>query len=125
LKYPFVVDLLHKKKRENADLSEDSKSTVIERIKQLHRERMDEPIEKWQIGHLDPTIEDSSPMNLAWQPPIQSKYRDRFKWDRDFIKMWPTANELIPKFGQYYTESERREIYAHLKGVFEPHLCVD
>ena len=77
------------------------------------------PNEEWQIGHLDPTINDASEKNLAYQPPIQGKYRDRFKFDAFFLKMWPTASELVPKINEFYTEKEQKMIYEALKQKFE------
>ena len=80
---------------------------------------LDIPNDDWQIGHLDPTIDDASEKNLAYQPPIQGKYRNRFKWDALFHKMWPTAAELAPKFDSYYTEKEQRMLYESLKQKFQ------
>ena len=79
----------------------------------------DIPNNEWQIGHLDPTIDDSSEKNLAYQPPIQGKYIDRFKFDSFFIKMWPTCNELLSKINYYYTENEQKILYDKLKEKFD------
>ena len=57
--------------------------------------------------------------NLAFQAPIQGKYRDRFKFDKFFVKMWPTVNELVPKLDEYYTNNEQRILYNELKIKFE------
>ncbi len=77
------------------------------------------PNDEWQIGHLDPTIPDASENNLAYQPPIQSKYRNSFKWDFMFFKMWPTADEWIPKMDKYHTETEQKKMLVALKAKFE------
>lgn len=121
--YPFVVDLTHQKKRENINIEED-RDICIDSIKKFWRENLTEvPNSNWQIGHLDPTIEDNSEQNLTFQPPLQARYRDRFKWCPLFLKMWPTTAELIPKFNFYYTENEQRSMYAYLRSKFEQPVC--
>ena len=119
LEYPFVLDTTDLDKRKGAAISGD-KDTQVNTVKDWWRKNLiDVPNSEWQIGHLDPTIDDASEKNLAFQPPIQARYRDRYKWDENFQKMWPTAEvELIPKFDQYYTEKEQRAIYEALKLKF-------
>jgi hypothetical protein len=120
LQYPFEADTTDLDKRNGAHISGD-RDTAINAIKaQFQKNIIDPPNELWQLGHLDPTIPDSSEKNLAWQPPIQGKFRDRFKWCPLFQRMWPTAKELIPKFNEYYTEAERKDMLAALKKEFEP-----
>jgi len=121
LKYPFEADKVDIDKRKDANISGD-RNLYINAIKEWYRENViDVPNEKWQVGHLDPTIGDSSEKNLAYQPPIQGKYRDRFKFCKSFIKMWPTAKELINKnkIDIYYTEAEQKTLYEALKMKFE------
>ncbi len=119
LEYPFDLDTTDLDKRKGAAISGD-KDTQVNALKDWWRKNLiDAPNSEWQIGHLDPTIDDASEKNLAFQPPIQGRYRDRFKFDKTFLKMWPTAEvELIPKFNKYYTEKERRAIYEALKLEF-------
>jgi hypothetical protein len=74
---------------------------------------------------LDPTIADASEANLALQPPIQGKTRNRFKWDPLFRKMWPTGKELISKMDEYYTKEEQQIILDYLskaENLGSPHL---
>ena len=119
LQYPFESDKIDIDKRKGVAIGGD-RDTLINQIKSWWKKNLIEvPNEEWQIGHLDPTIGDASEKNLAYQPPIQGKYRNRFKWDVLFHKMWPTTSELIPKFNEYYTEKEQREIYEALKQKFE------
>ena len=121
LKYPFEADKVDIDKRKDANISGD-RNLYINAVKEWHRENViDVPNEKWQVGHLDPTIGDSSEKNLAYQPPIQGKYRDRFKFCKSFIKMWPTAKELVNKnkISIYYTEEEQKILYEALKKKFE------
>lgn len=119
LKYPFECDTTHLDKRKGAIIQGD-KDTSVNTIKQWWRKNLiDIPNEEWQIGHLDPTIDDASEKNLAYQPPLQGKYRDRFKWDKYFHKMWPTATELLSKLNHYYTEAEQQLIYQALQKKFK------
>ena len=119
LQYPFVVNTTHIHKRAGAKIS-GNRDEQIDAVKQFWRDNLvDVPNTDWQIGHLDPTIPDAGEANLAFQPPLQARYRDRFKWDRVFHTMWPTAErELIPNFDQYYTEAEQLLIFNALKNKF-------
>jgi hypothetical protein len=119
LQYPFVLNETDIKKRDGAVITGD-RNEQINAIKQWWRDNLvDVPNDAWQIGHLDPTIPDASQTNLAFQPPLQARYRNRFKWDRLFHIMWPTAqHELIPHIDSYYTEDEQRLIYEKLREKF-------
>jgi len=91
LQYPFEIDTTDLDKRKGATISGD-KDTQVDAVKDWWRKNLiDVPNSEWQIGHLDPTIDDASEQNLAFQPPIQGRYRDRYKFDEKFLKMWPTA----------------------------------
>lgn len=120
LQYPFVCDTTDIDKRKGAAISGD-KDAAINTIKDWFKKNVvDVPNKEWQIGHLDPTTGDASEKNLAYQPPIQGKYRDRYKFDACFLKMWPTAEkELIPNIDKYYTDKEQRLLYEALKKKFE------
>jgi hypothetical protein len=120
LQYPFELDTTDLDKRKGVSISGD-RNTIINTIKHWWREKLtDVPNDEWHIGHLDPTINDATEKNLAYQPPIQGTYRDSFKFDSFFNKMWPTAEkELIPNMNEYYTEKEQRMIYEALKQKFE------
>lgn len=117
--YPFESDKINIDKRKGVCINGD-KNFYINTIKEWWKKNLiDIPNNEWQIGHLDPTIDDSSEKNLAYQPPIQGKYRDRFKFDPFFIKMWPTCNELLSKINYYYTENEQKILYDKLKEKFD------
>jgi hypothetical protein len=91
VEYPFEVVKTHIQKRKDAAIS-GNRDEKIEVVKNFWRENLvDVPNELWQEGHLDPTIPDASENNLAFQPPLQARYRDRFKWDQFFHTMWTTA----------------------------------
>lgn len=120
VEYPFVVVKTHIQKRKDAAIS-GNRDEKIEVVKNFWRENLvDVPNELWQEGHLDPTIPDASENNLAFQPPLQARYRDRFKWDPFFHTMWPTVErELIPNIDKYYTEEEQKKLYNYLKTKFD------
>ena len=118
LEYPFNCDTTDLDKRKGISITGD-RDNYINIIKKWWKNNLiDIPNNEWQIGHLDPTIDDSSENNLAYQPPIQGKYRDRFKFDKYFLKMWPTVNELVPKLDIYYTDNEQKILYNELKKKF-------
>ena len=80
--YPFVYYGLHVNKRLNFShhLDYNQKTTQIETTKQFLLDNyINIENEKWQIGHRDPSGNNSKE-NLVYQPPIQGKYRDRFKY---------------------------------------------
>lgn len=119
VQFPFEPDTTDLDKRKGISIH-GNRDTTINSIKNYWKKiLLDVPNQEWQIGHLDPTIDDASEKNLAYQPPIQGKYRNRFKFDEWFLKMWPTAQELAPKFDIYYTEIEQRILYESLKKKFE------
>ena len=121
LEYPFVLDTTDLDKRKGAAISGDKDAQVNVTKDWWRKNLIDVPNSEWQIGHLDPTIADASEKNLAFQPPIQARYRDRYKWDKYFQKMWPTAEvELIPNFDEYYTEKEQCAIREHLNQKMWP-----
>jgi hypothetical protein len=119
LEYPFILNNIDIKKRDGAVIT-GNRDEQINAVKQWWRDNLvDVPNRDWQIGHLDPTIPDATKANLAFQPPLQARYRNKFKWDPIFHTMWPTAeHELIPHFDRYYTEEEQRLIYEKLKEKF-------
>ena len=120
LHYPFESDTTDIDKRKGVSIRGDKDETITIIKEWWKKNLVDVPNEAWQIGHLDPTIDDSSEKNLAFQPPIQGKYRDRFKFDSFFLKMWPTTKELLPHMDDYYTQTEQRAMYELLKQKFEP-----
>ncbi len=121
LEYPFICDLTDITKRIGCKIGGD-RNEKIDAVKQYWRDILTEvPNDDWQIGHLDPTIADASEANLAFQPPIQGKYRDRFKWDPLFQRMWPTGKEVISKMDEYYTKEEQEMIFHFLgKNLITP-----
>jgi len=113
--YPFRVDTMDIIKRKGAKISGD-RDAQIDAIKNWWRENLiNIPNSEWQQGHLDPTIPDASAANLAWQPKLQARYRNRFKWDQWFHRMWPTGTELVDNLDKYYTEQEQKMLLETLK----------
>lgn len=119
LQYPFESDMIDIDKRKNVSISGD-RDDIINSIKAYHKKNItDVPNDEWHIGHLDPTIGDASEKNLAYQPPIQARFRDRFKFDPLFFKMWPTASELLRNPHEYYTDEEQKAIFEAGKAKYE------
>jgi hypothetical protein len=117
LVYPFEADMTDIHKRQDCKIDGD-KNTLIDIIKHYWRTNLTEvPNDQWQMGHLDPTVTDGP---LAWQPPLQHAYRNRFKWDDMFQRMWPTADEWISKMDKYHTEAEQRKMLEALNKKFGP-----
>jgi hypothetical protein len=115
LVYPFEADKVDIIKRKGCKISGD-KDEKINAVKDFWRTILvDVPNEQWQEGHLDPTTPDSSEANLAWQPPIQARYRDRFKWDQYFMKMWPTGKEAAKNLDKFWTKEEQQNLLNALK----------
>jgi hypothetical protein len=114
LVYPYECDSIDIDKRKGCSITGD-KNEEVNKIKNWFKKYIvDVPNDDWQIGHLDPTIADASEKNLAYQPPIQAKYRNRFKWDSMFHRMWPTAQELTSKWDEYYTSDEQKKLLESL-----------
>ena len=112
--FPFVCDLTDIHKRIGCKIGGD-RDEKINAIKQYWRDILvDVPNDEWQVGHLDPTIADASEANLAFQPPVQGRFRDRFKWDPLFQRMWPTGKELVQKMDEFYSKEEQAELFIHL-----------
>ena len=119
LVFPFECDMTDVDKRKGCSIKGD-RNAIIDMIKKWWKDNLvDVPNDEWQLGHLDPTIADASEKNLAYQPPIQGKYRDRFKWDVIFQRMWPTGKEWISKMDVYHTESEQKDMLVALKAKWE------
>lgn len=116
LKTPLECDTTDLEKRQGVHVH---RNYIINRIKDWWKKHLiDIPNDEWHIGHLDPTMNDALEKNIGYQLPIQAKYRNRFKFDDFFLKMWPTASELIPKMDNFYTNQEQRMIYEALRNKF-------
>lgn len=61
----------------------------IHKIKEICDTIICVPIEQWQIGHLiaNPPKDANDSDNLYYQPPIQSRYRDNYIFNREFKKI--------------------------------------
>jgi hypothetical protein len=119
LQYPYIADTTHIDKRNGAKIS-GPKDTIIDQIKMWWRTNLtDVPNDKWQVGHLDPTVPDATETNLAWQPPLQHSYRNRFKWDSYFHRMWPTGEELKKHWDTYYTKEEQKDLLLSLQSKLQ------
>jgi hypothetical protein len=115
--YPFEYIALHVKKRSKLVIS-GSKEDKVDYIKDwIKTNYIDVPFEKWEIGHKDPNSEDNSEANLVYQPPIQGRFRDRFKFDEYGLIRYPTVKELKNNTHIYYNDDELRDLRDHLLGM--------
>ena len=116
LAYPFQFNMTDVQKRTPTNIAiPGDRNAQIDSIKNWWKAKLiDVPNDEWQVGHLDPTREDGP---VAYQPPQQGKYKDRFKFDELFHKMWPTAKELISKPEDYYTKKELKQLLDALKAM--------
>jgi hypothetical protein len=107
--FPFQYVSLHVNKRKISKIG-GNKDEKINNIKDFIKiNYIDVPNELWQAGHKDPNKEDSDEDNLVYQPPIQGKYRDRFKYDDMGLLRIPTITELFNNFDKYYPNKEEKE----------------
>ena len=93
--YPFELSNKHKmRKNFKFDGTEQQKNSEIDKIKStILNDYINVPNNKWQLGHKNPDSIDNTNKNLVLQPPIQSKYRDKYIFLDSITKM-PTPKTL-------------------------------
>lgn len=112
--YPFEYFPLHVMKRKNVKITGD-KDEMINATKEFIKVNyLDIPNNLWQVGHKDPNNMETT-NNLVYQPPIQGKYRDRYKFDNLGLTKYPTIAELNINMQKYYTIEEEAELYHILE----------
>lgn len=112
--YPFEYDSLKVEQRKNNKILGDRNEQIDLIKKFIKTNYLDVPNEKWQVGHKDPTKADNT-NNLIYQPPIQGKYRDRYKFDNMGLTKTPTVKELSKNINKYYTKKEQEELLLLLQ----------
>jgi hypothetical protein len=118
--YPFEYFPLHINKRKNVKIVGD-RDEAINTIKQFVQENyIDVPNDKWQIGHKDPS-KPTAENNVIYQPPIQGKYRDRYKFDDLGLTKYPTVSELLKNLDKYYSVEEQQELFDALSKKYIKH----
>lgn len=116
--YPFEYFSLHIMKRKNVKIPGD-KNEKIDAIKEFIKlNYIDVPNDKWQVGHKDPNKTDNT-NNLIYQPPIQGKYRDRFKFDDMGLTKIPTVTEMSNNIDKYYSKDEQEELLILLQKLLK------
>tara|TARA_B100001093_G_C26799879_1_gene1002875 strand:+ start:1142 stop:1801 length:660 start_codon:yes stop_codon:yes gene_type:complete len=74
--------------------TEEQKNQEINKIKSnIQHDYIDVPNNQWQLGHKNPDSTDNTSVNLVLQPPIQSKYRDKYIF-LDTLTKIPTPKTL-------------------------------
>lgn len=93
--YPYQISNKHiMRKNFKFDGTIQQKYDEIKKIKStIQNDYIDQPNEKWQLGHKNPNLTDNSVNNLVLQPPIQSKYRDDYIFIDTLTKI-PTPKKL-------------------------------
>jgi hypothetical protein len=93
--YPYQISNKHiMRKNFKFDGTIQQKYDEIKKIKStIQNDYIDQPNEKWQLGHKNPNLTDNSVNNLVVQPPIQSKYRDDYIFIDTLTKI-PTPKKL-------------------------------
>lgn len=105
--FPFVFVDIHIKKRKLPKL--ENRDDRINFIKEyIIYNYINIPNDKWEIGHMDPNNPNITEENLVYQPPIQGKFRDRFKFDNIGLIKYPTPQELENNFDKYYSIEEQK-----------------
>lgn len=116
--YPFEYIALHIEKNKNRKITGD-RNEQINLIKRFVKTNyLDVPNDKWQVGHKDPNKTDNT-NNLVYQPPIQGKYRDRFKFDDMGLIKIPTVTEISNNVDQYYSKNEQEELLVLLQKLLK------
>jgi len=93
--YPYSLSNKHKmRKKFKFSGTEKEKNDEIDKIKSTIKiDYIDVPNSLWQLGHKNPGSTNNSNDNLILQPPIQSKYRDKYIFI-DTLTKFPTPNKL-------------------------------
>lgn len=116
--YPFSYVDIHIKKRKIKKTG--NKDEQIDLIKEwISKNYLEVPNNKWELGHMDPNNPNPSENDIVYQPPIQGRYRDRFKYDKLGLTKYPTPQELDENFDKYYSEEEQKKLYQILKKKFD------
>lgn len=123
--YPFEYYGLHINKRQNfahqsSDIDRDREKQINLTKEYLLFNYINVPPEQWQCGHRDPSGSNSQ-TNLVYQPPIQGKFRDRFKFDKVGLRLCPTLKELSKNILKYYSYEEIRSLRDLLNNFVENH----
>lgn len=116
--YPYEISGKYKmRKGFKYNGSEEEKNKHIELIKKdIQKNYIDIPNEKWQLGHKNPDTDDSSNSNLVLQPPIQGRYRDDYIF-LDTLTKSPTPKKFIRdiKNGKSpYTKQQLKDMRDYL-----------
>jgi len=113
--YPYQLSNKHKMRKDfKFDGTDAEKHAEIDRIKStIQADYIDQPYEKWQLGHKNPGSTDNSSENLVLQPPIQGKYRDDYLFFDTLTKM-PLPQKLAKMLANKEVELTDQQIAEYL-----------
>lgn len=116
--YPFVYYPVNLMKRANTLIC-GNRDEIINATKEFIKVNyLEVPNHLWQVGHINPHSEDNSEANLIYQPPIQGKYRDKYKFDKLGLTKYPTGKELCVNMSKYYSDDEQKLMLETLMQKF-------
>lgn len=93
IRFPYEISNKFKMRKDIKILNIDKKELVDNIKKTIIDDYINIDYTKWQLGHKNPEIEDNKESNLVLQPPIQSKYRDKYIFIDTLTKI-PCPSEL-------------------------------
>ena len=111
---PYELSNKHKmRKNFMFDGTEKEKNNEIEKIKStIKNDYIEIPNSEWQLGHKNPESIDNTKGNLVLQPPIQSKYRDKYIFIDTLTKIpTPTTLKKLYENGNSpYTKDQLKQL---------------
>lgn len=112
--HPFTFISTHITAR-SGSIDRSNQNKCVQRLKQwITQNYIEVPNHKWQSGHRDPLL-NVSDNNIVWQPPIQARFRDNYKFDEQGLTKWPTVKYLIQDFDRFYpSDDEKITLYKYL-----------
>ena len=112
--FPFEYFPLNVMKRKKNIIS-GNKDDIVNATKEFIKVHyLEVPNNLWQVGHKDAYSTDNTEKNLVYQPPIQGKYRDKYKFDDLGLTKFPSGKELCSNISKYYSKEEQELILQTL-----------
>jgi hypothetical protein len=112
--YPYCISNKYEMRKNFKYNGTDSEKNIeIDKIKStILNDYINVSNNLWQLGHINPESFDNTNNNLVLQPPIQSKYRDKYIFI-DTITKIPTPKTIIHLYNKnksLYTKEQLKEL---------------